>query len=111
MDKFIKGDIVVIPFPFSDLSGSKRRPALVIADLAGDDVILCQVTSVARNDNYAVPIDMTDFESGSLPVRSFVRPGKIFTASRQLILYSACRLHSTKVQTITDTVIAILNSE
>ena len=31
MGKFVKGDIVVIPFPFSDLSGSKRRPALVIA--------------------------------------------------------------------------------
>lgn len=33
----MKGDIVVIPFPFSDLSGSKRRPALVIANLTGDD--------------------------------------------------------------------------
>jgi mRNA interferase MazF len=74
MGKFVKGDIVVIPFPFSDLSGSKRRPALVLADLDGDDVILCQITSVARNDNYAVPIDAADFESGTLPVKSFVRP-------------------------------------
>ena len=41
MGKFIKGDAIVIPFPFSDLSGSKRRPALVVADINGDDVILC----------------------------------------------------------------------
>jgi len=51
MAKFVKGDIVVVPFPFSDLSNSKRRPALVIADLTGDDVILCQITSRNVNDN------------------------------------------------------------
>jgi len=45
MGKFVKGDIVVLSYPFSDFSGVKRRPALVIADLNGDDVILCQITS------------------------------------------------------------------
>jgi len=45
MERFVKGDIVVIPFPFSDLSGTKRRPALVIADFHGDDILLCQITS------------------------------------------------------------------
>jgi mRNA interferase MazF len=30
MDRFVKGDVVVIPFPFSDLTGSKRRPALIL---------------------------------------------------------------------------------
>jgi len=45
MAKFIKGDVVVIPFPFSDLTQTKRRPALVISALEGDDVILCQITS------------------------------------------------------------------
>jgi mRNA interferase MazF len=43
MAGFVKGDVVVIPFPFSDLSGSKRRPALVLADLRGNDIILCQL--------------------------------------------------------------------
>lgn len=45
MGRFIKGDVVVIPFPFSDLTMSKRRPALVLAELSGDDLILCQITS------------------------------------------------------------------
>jgi len=40
MGKFIKGDVVVVPFPFSDLTGTKRRPAFVVTDLPGDDVIL-----------------------------------------------------------------------
>jgi mRNA interferase MazF len=45
MAEFVKGDVVVVPFPFSDLTQAKRRPALVIATLAGDDLILCQITS------------------------------------------------------------------
>ena len=40
MAKFVKGDIVVLPFPFAELSGSKRRPALVIKELPYIDVLL-----------------------------------------------------------------------
>ena len=104
----MKGDIVVIPFPFSDLSGIKRRPALVITDLSGNDVILCQVTSVARNDGYAIPIDTADFETGTLPVKSFVRANKIFTADRNLIVYPACRLKPEKIQAIMTVIIRML---
>ncbi len=68
MEKFIKGDVVIIPFPFSDLSGSKRRPALVLADLPGDDILLCQITSQHSNDSLAVPLVAAHFISGSLPV-------------------------------------------
>jgi len=59
MEKFVKGDIVVIPFPFSDLSGAKKRPALVLVNLKGDDIILCQITSQQVNDDYAIPIERT----------------------------------------------------
>ena len=45
MARFIKGDVVIVPFPFSDLTQSKRRPALVISNLKGNDIILCQITS------------------------------------------------------------------
>ena len=108
MGKFVKGDVVVIPFPFSDLSGNKRRPALVIADLNGDDIILCQITSVAHKDRYAVPLDTTDFESETLPAKSFVRPNKIFTADQHLVLYLACRLKPRKMQDITAAIVGIL---
>jgi len=52
MGTFVKGDVVVLPFPFSDLSAAKRRPAFVVAALTGDDVILCQITSktIAENE-------------------------------------------------------------
>jgi len=60
LERFIKGDIVVVPFPFSDLTRAKRRPALVIAELEGDDLILCQITSQQLKDRYAVSIDEGD---------------------------------------------------
>jgi len=72
--KFVKGDVVVIPFPFSDLTESKRRPAFVIANLEGDDVILCQITSKIVQDMYSLPIDDSDFETGSLKQLSNIRP-------------------------------------
>jgi mRNA interferase MazF len=59
--KFVKGDVVVVPFPFSDLTNAKRRPALVIAELEGDDLILCQITSQRIRANYAVSIEENDF--------------------------------------------------
>jgi len=46
----VKGDVVVVPFPFSDLTQSKRRPALVLASPRGDDIILCQITNQDKSE-------------------------------------------------------------
>ena len=86
MERFVRGDVVVLPFPFSDLMGTKRRPALVLADLPGDDVILCQITSQNAKDSFAIPLINTDFVTGSLPSPSYIRPSRIFTADKNIIL-------------------------
>ena len=92
----MKGDVVVIPFPFSDLSGTKRRPALVVADLTGVDVTLCQITSQSSADGYAIAITEADFDSGQLQRDSFVRPNRLFTADSRTILYVAGKLSTGK---------------
>jgi mRNA interferase MazF len=51
MGGFVRGDVVIVPFPFTDLSGNKKRPAFVLADLQGDDIIVCQITSKAKSDS------------------------------------------------------------
>jgi mRNA interferase MazF len=89
MGKFVKGDVVIIPFPFTDLSGNKKRPAFVVADLEGDDIIICQITSKLKSDSLALSLNNDNFISGSLPVDSFIRPNKIFTADKNIIL--SCR--------------------
>jgi mRNA interferase MazF len=76
--------VVLIPFPFSDLSASKRRPAVVLADAGKGDWIMCMVTSNPYADAGAIRLENADFVSGSLSVVSFARPGKLFTASETL---------------------------
>jgi mRNA interferase MazF len=85
MERPLKGDIVVIPFPFSDLTAIKKRPALVLAVLDRDDIILCQITSRFRLDSRAIELKANDFASGSLPAISYVRCGKLFTANVSII--------------------------
>ncbi len=89
MEKFIKGDIVVLPFPFTDLSSSKKRPAIVLADLKGNDYIMLQITSKNTKDDYAVPLLQSDFSYGSLRQESNIRPNKIFTLDKNLLHYQA----------------------
>ena len=111
MERFIKGDVLVIPFPFSDLSNSKRRPALVIANLEGDDLILCQITSKFTKDRYSIFLTAEDFEEGALKVDSYIRPNKIFTADKGLILYKVGKIYSYKLNEVINKIIAILKEE
>lgn len=80
-----KRSIVLIRFPFSDLSKSKLRHALVIATTDEDDFILCQITSENYGDTKSVKLVDSDFEIGSLQRISFVRYTKIFTANNTII--------------------------
>jgi mRNA interferase MazF len=106
--KFVRGDVVVVPFPFSDLSQSKRRPALVIASLDGDDLILCQITSQTIKDNYSLSLDDKDFETGSLKQPSNVRPNRIFTADHHIILYRVGKLKSGKLTDVIEKIVKII---
>ena len=87
MERFIKGDVIFLPFPFTYLSSAKKRPALIISDIKGDDFIMLRITSKNVKDNYAISLMSTDFSSGSLKTDSNIRPNKIFTLDKQLILY------------------------
>ena len=110
MARFIKGDVVVIPFPFSDLSGSKRRPALVLADLPGSDIILCQITSRNRKDKFSIALSQNDFTNGGLPVLSYIRPNRIFTADKNIIIRKAGTLKSALTKNIIEQLISILEN-
>jgi mRNA interferase MazF len=98
--KPVVGEVVVIPFPQTDLSRGKRRPALVLADLPGDDLILCQITSRQRSDGLSIPLDPPDFERGQLRQQSFIRPQRLFTVETAVILYSVGKVSPTKLDEV-----------
>ena len=109
MARFVKGDVVVVvPFPFSDLTQAKRRPALVVAALEGDDLILSQVTSQQVKDRYSIPVNEDDLEKGSLKQRSNVRPNRLFTADRRIVLYAIGRLKKDKITQVVGKIVEIL---
>ena len=68
---FKRGDIVLVPFPFTDLSSSKRRPALIISpdsfNSANKDVVLVAITSQISSDPNAIILEEQDFIDGKLP--------------------------------------------
>jgi len=96
MVKPVAGEIVVIPFPRNDPAGGMGRPALVIADLPGADLILCQITSRAHWDAFAVPLDKSDFERGQLDHPCFIRPQRLFTVEQHVILKSVGKVTPAK---------------
>ena len=79
-----KGTVVFMPFPYSDLSQTKLRPAVVLAGAGRNDWLLCQTTSNAFADRDAVQLDGSDFGTGSLRKVSFARPGKLFSADERI---------------------------
>jgi len=95
MGRFVKGEVIVTPFPFSDLKSSVKRPALILASLKGDDVILCQITSKEHlEDPYQIPLGKKDFSKGGLKINSFIKPSILFTIRNSIILYSLGRIKS-----------------
>jgi mRNA interferase MazF len=89
MGAFAAGQIVIVHFPFSDLTASKLRPAVVLAEAGRGDWILCQITSKDYGDRRAIKLKASDFSYGSLRVTSYARPGKLFTPTPALSLESS----------------------
>ena len=110
MEPFVKGDIVVVPFPFSDLSQSKKRPAMIVSVLKGDDLILCQITSKQTKDEYAIFLSDKEFKVGSLKQESNIRPNKLFTADKSIIQYKIGSLKEPKTKTIIKAIISLIES-
>lgn len=108
MGPFAKGDVIIASLSYSDFSGSKRRPALVVATPDGLDPVLCLISSRTRGDSYDVTIRAEDFASGGLNRDSAVRVCHLFTLDPSLIDYAAGVLRSAKMQEVTSGIVAML---
>jgi mRNA interferase MazF len=100
--------VVLVRLPFSDLSSSKLRPALVLAPSGGGDWVLCQITSNPYSDPTAVRLAATSFAEGGLPRESFARPGKLFTANETIVMRSAGLLTGTAHRAVVESVVRLL---
>ena len=108
METFIKGNVVVLPFPFSDLSSTKKRPALVVSVFEGNDLLLCQITSQIQPDRYSINLSNADFKIGNLNLTSFIRSNKLFTADKSLIQYKIGSIKDKKLKEVIDSICNII---
>lgn len=103
-----KGSVVLVRFPFSDLSHAKLRPAVVLAKVGRGDWILCQITSKPYADAGASLLRDPDFARGSLQLDSYARPGKLFTAHESLIATEVGELKPEAFDQVIDAVVRLL---
>ncbi len=99
---FEQGNVILIPFPYSDLTGSKKRPALIISNsnLKGEDKICCLITS--NNPKDGILISKNSFNFGKLPFKSWVKPHRIFTIDEKIIIRKLAKVKSDFLKQIKD---------
>ena len=83
MSEFRFGDIILIRFPFTDASGAKKHPALVLHDTSDNDIIICRITSQVKETKF--DIEVTDQQSTGLKLASIIRLHKIVTIEKTLV--------------------------
>jgi mRNA interferase MazF len=83
-----RGEILLVPIPFSDLSSIKKRPVLVISNVShnrvSEDIIVVAITSNLRQNGIAV--EVTDLSAGELPKPSLIRCEKIYTLDQRIVI-------------------------
>ncbi|MEK6899157.1 MAG: type II toxin-antitoxin system PemK/MazF family toxin [Nanoarchaeota archaeon] len=100
MERFVKGEVIVLEFPYTDLSKTKKRPSLIIANLKGDNLILCQITGQPRPDSDLINLKRNDFQTGGLKRDSFIMPSFVFTIHKSKINYVAGKIKQEKIKEI-----------
>src|SRR5437868_2465885 len=110
MGPFAKGDIVIADLPYSDLSGIKRRPLLIVAAPPGLDLITCLITSQARADGYDVALTRNDFAVGNLNIDSNARPCHLFALDPMIVVQKIGTLKVEKMREVTNMIVKIMTS-
>lgn len=105
------GSVVLVPFPFSDLSASKLRPAVILAEAGHSDWVCAQITSNPFSDPKAIQLLETDFTAGSLDRISYARPSKLFTADELVFRRAVADVKDQKFASIIDAVICVLRGQ
>jgi mRNA interferase MazF len=115
MTDFKPGDVVLVPFPFSDLSRAKPRPALVLGSQLSceklPDLILCQITS--KKERYLSPklgdVPLKDWGKAGLPLQSTVRVVKLATLSKETVFSRLGSLTSSDMERVVSAFLSIFS--
>ncbi len=101
---FNQREIILIPFPYFDLSGNKKRPALILSNkeynIKNNNLICCMMSSSTNNLNRGIVLENNNLEFGKLPKKTAVMPSKLFTPDKKIIIKSFGKIEKTKSEEI-----------
>ncbi|MBI5388953.1 type II toxin-antitoxin system PemK/MazF family toxin [Candidatus Woesearchaeota archaeon] len=90
-------DVLIVPFPFTDLSTIKQRPVLVLSkdkyNSTCDDIITCGITSNVTDDDYSVLLEERNLEEGFLPKISRIKVDKLFTIEKSRVIKKIAKIN------------------
>ena len=93
---FKQGEILIVPFPFSDLSSIKQRPVIVLSKNSynekNEDIITCGITSNLKDSAHSILIDGENLEDGNIPKKSRIKIDKLFTIDQNIIKKKVAQL-------------------
>jgi mRNA interferase MazF len=108
IEHLIKGDVISVPFPFSDTSTTKKRPALVITESDNNNIIICPITSKPGRD-YEIKLEDEDFRVGKLNLSPFyIRPNIIATVDKSNVIRYIGKIKDDKLHQVISTIIEII---
>jgi len=94
---FNQGDILIVPFPFSDLTSVRQRPVLVLSrkeyNEKCEDIINCGITSNLKDSKYSILIENSDLAEGNIPVKSRIKLDKMFTLEQGIVIKKLGRVN------------------
>jgi mRNA interferase MazF len=106
-----RGEIVLVPVPFSDLSASKKRPVLVLSNTAHNlrkpDIVVLAITSNLRQEGLQITSD--SLVSGVLPKVSIVRHDKIYTLDQDIVVKRIGVLRTDLLESVAERVFEVLS--
>lgn len=110
MERLVKGDVLIVNYPFSQYVNYKKRPVLVVKVPKGEDIIVCQITGKPYENSVEIPIKIEDFQQGKLHVESYLRIDKILSIEKSLIEYKIGSLKQEKFDEILGKIIDYLKA-
>jgi mRNA interferase MazF len=106
-------DLLLVPFPFSDQSGRKLRPVIVVSNndfnKYSDDVIVVGVTSNISKDKYTIALENTNLDEGKLSTKCCIKVENILKLDKELIIKKIGKINKETLKNTLDKLSTILS--
>ncbi|MBN2422636.1 type II toxin-antitoxin system PemK/MazF family toxin [Candidatus Woesearchaeota archaeon] len=108
-------DILIVPFPLSDLSSVKKRPVLVLSNSIenklNEDILVCQITSRLKEEKYSIIIDNQNLEQGKLPLKSRIKVNRLITISKEIVIKKIAKLNCTTYSNVIEKLVGLVKGK